>query len=569
MKTPHSPEPGAARAGTSARTLLAAVCAAFALAGAARAADAGTNAPAWPPADPAAVKRWQDMRFGMFIHWGPVALTGHEIGWSRGSQTPVAEYDELYKRFNPVQFNAREWAAAAKAAGMKYVVLTTKHHDGFCLWDTKETPYNIMNTPFKRDVVKELAEACREQGLAFGAYYSTCDWYHPDFPLTSPGGKVRREKSDIDSYQRFLLAQIRELMTKYGPLITIWNDVPQEFKGRGAATIRMVRELQPDILINNRTGDGGDYDTPEQRVGKYQDNRPWETCMTICRQWAWKPNDDMKSLKECLQTLVLCAGGDGNLLFNVGPTAEGIIEERQVARLREMGAWLAKNGAAIYGTRGGPWKPTRAIASTRAGSAIFLHVMRASGGHVDVPDLGRSVKSAQVLGGGEVKVTQSGGRLRFSLDPAAMDPIDTIVRLEVEGSAMDIPAIDPDPTVKGTASEVFKDQKERFGPDQAFDNDPHTRWAAKAGSKSAWIAAEFPKPITVQRVRIEESQGERVKRFEFQYRDGSEWRTIAKGTTIGRWYQEKFEPVHAREFRLNILESSDGPSIADIEFIEK
>ncbi len=190
---------------------------------------------------------------------------------------------------------------------MKYIVLTTKHHDGFCLWDTKQTDYNIMNSPFKRDVVKELAAACKKQGIAFGTYYSTCDWYHPDFPLTSPGGKVRREKSDIDSYNRYLLAQISELITNYGPLLTIWNDVPQEFKGRGAATIKMVRELQPDILINNRTGDGGDYDTPEQRVGKYQDDRPWETCMTICRQWAWKPNDDMKSLKQCLQTLVTCA----------------------------------------------------------------------------------------------------------------------------------------------------------------------------------------------------------------------------------------------------------------------
>jgi len=207
------------------------------------------------------------MRFGMFIHWGPVSITGKEIGWSRGKETPIATYDNLYKQFNPKNYNADEWVSIAKAAGMKYIVLTTKHHDGFCLWATKQTDYNIMNSPFQRDVLKELAAACKRQGIALGTYYSTCDWYHPDFPLTSPGGKVRREKSDIDSYQRFLLAQIRELITNYGPLLTIWNDVPQEFKGRGAATIKMVRELQPDILINDRTGDGGDYNTPEQRVG--------------------------------------------------------------------------------------------------------------------------------------------------------------------------------------------------------------------------------------------------------------------------------------------------------------
>ena len=259
----------------------------FTLASALRlsAAD-GTNSNSWPSADPAAVARWQAMRFGMFIHWGPVSLTGHEIGWSRGQQTPIEVYDGLYKQFNPTNYNADAWVSVAKAAGMKYIVLTTKHHDGFCLWDTKQTDYNIMNSPFKRDVVKELAAACKQQGIAFGTYYSTCDWHHPDFPLTSPGGKVTREKYDLDSYQRYLLAQIKELITDYGPLITIWNDVPQKFQGRGAATIKMVRELQPDILINNRTGDGGDYDTPEQRVGKYQDDRPWETCMTICRQWA-------------------------------------------------------------------------------------------------------------------------------------------------------------------------------------------------------------------------------------------------------------------------------------------
>ena len=208
----------------------------------------------WPKADPAAVARWQAMRYGMFIHWGPVSLTEQEIGWSRGGKMlSVEEYDRLYQRFNPEKFNADEWVSIAKEAGMKYIVLTTKHHDGFCLWNTKFTDYNIMNTPFKRDVVKELADACKKQGIAFGAYYSVCDWHHPDFPLTSPGGRTKREKSDLDAYNQYLLNQTKELVEKYGPLITIWNDVPQMFKGRGANTIKMVRSLQPDILINNRT----------------------------------------------------------------------------------------------------------------------------------------------------------------------------------------------------------------------------------------------------------------------------------------------------------------------------
>jgi alpha-L-fucosidase len=534
------------------------------------AADSNATSTNWPKADPAAVAHWQSLRFGMFIHWGPVSLTGHEIGWSRGKETPIEVYDNLYKEFNPTNYNADEWVSVAKAAGMKYIVLTTKHHDGFCLWDTKQTDYNIMSTPFKRDVVKELAAACKKQGIAFGTYYSTCDWHHPDFPLTSPGGKVRREQSDIDSYNRYLLAQIKELITNYGPLLTIWNDVPQEFKGRGAATIKMVRELQPDILINNRTGDGGDYDTPEQRVGKYQDDRPWETCMTICRQWAWKPDDDMKSLKQCLQTLVTCAGGDGNLLFNVGPTADGIIETRQIERLKEMGAWLAKNGESIYGTRGGPWKPTPAVASTRTGNTVYLHLLRADDGVVELPDIARKVKSATLLGGGQVKFKQADGKLRLDFDKTAIDPIDTIIRLELDGWAMDLKPIELASHIKATASNVFQKKPGEYGPQMAFDNDPHTRWATDAGTKQCWIAADLGKPLTIQRVRIEESQGERVQKFEFQAREGAEWKTIYTGTKIGRWHQQKLDPpVKAQAFRLNILAATDGPSIADIELIDK
>ena len=172
---------------------------------------------------------WKQSRFGMFIHWGPVSLKGTEIGWSRGNQVPVEEYDNLYKQFDPEKFNADQWVSIAKAAGMKYIVLTTKHHDGFCLWNTKQTDHNIMYTPFHRDVVDELSKACKKQGIAFGAYYSTCDWYNHDFPLTSPGGKVARATSNLDAYTNYLKRQIAELLLNYGPLATLWFDVPQKF----------------------------------------------------------------------------------------------------------------------------------------------------------------------------------------------------------------------------------------------------------------------------------------------------------------------------------------------------
>jgi len=407
-------------------------------------AEAAADKPVAMPATDAAIANWRAKRFGMFIHWGPVSLTGQEIGWSRGKETPVETYDNLYKEFNPAKFNADEWVAIAKAAGMKYIVLTTKHHDGFCLWDTKQTNYNIMNTPFKRDVVKELAAACKKGGIDFGAYYSTCDWHHPDFPLTSPGGKTKRETSDLDRYTEYLKAQTKELLTNYGPLITLWYDVPQKFDAtRGAGVINMARAIQPDVFINNRTGAKGDYDTPEQEIGGFQIDRPWETCMTICHQWAWKPDDKMKSLEECIHTLIRTNGGDGNLLFNVGPQPDGLIEARQVERLKEMGAWLAKHGEAVYGTRGGPWKPAPQILSTRKADKIYLHLLKKTSGPVTLTALPVAIQSAKLLNGAAIQTQTKDGVLSLEIPDGAWDPIDTVVELTITGNAMDINPIEP------------------------------------------------------------------------------------------------------------------------------
>jgi alpha-L-fucosidase len=530
--------------------------------------------PSWPKADPAAVARWRALRFGMFIHWGPVSLTAKEIGWSRGAETPIEVYDNLYKQFNPTNFNADAWVSIAKAAGMKYIVLTTKHHDGFCLWDTQQTDYNIMHSPFHRDVVKELAAACKKQGIAFGTYYSVTDWHHPDFPLTSPGGEVKREKSDLDSYNRYLLAQISELITNYGPLLTLWNDVPQQFKGRGAATIKLARSLQPDILINNRTGDGGDYDTPEQEIGKFQMDRPWESCMTISKsgQWAWGgPQDGVKSTAACLEMIIRGAGGDGNILLNVGPRPDGMIDPEQASRLKDIGAWLAKNGQSIYGTRGGPWKPTRSIASTRKGNTVFIHVMRSEDGRVELPGIPAEIQSASLLGGAEVQFSQKDGKLLVMIPLSSLVPIDTIVKLQLNGSALDLPVLESASGIKASASNTYQGEEEQFGPQNAFDDDPGTRWATDAGTKQAWIAADLGQPKTIAAVHIQEAvpYTGRVAKFEFQYRLNGAWETIFTGDVVGADFQKEFAPVTAREFRLNILDATEGPTIAEIKLVEQ
>lgn len=409
-------------------------------------ANSNSIAPAhdWPSADYAAIEHWRSLRFGMFIHWGPVSLTGHEIGWSRGAQTPIDVYDDLYKQFNPTNFNADEWVSIARAAGMRYIVLTAKHHDGFCLWNTKLTDYNIMHTPFHRDVVKELAAACKKQGIEFGVYYSVTDWYDPDWPVTSPGGQVKRDHSNLDAYEKYLQGQITELIQNYGPLITIWNDVPAMYGKRGAATIRLVRRLQPNILINDRTGDGGDYDTPEQHLGKFRLDRPWESCMTVSAHnaWAWGGADDgVKPVAACLNMLILGAGGDGNILLNVGPRPDGVIDPAQANLLKHIGDWLAKNGESIYGTRGGPWEPAKAIASTRKGNLIYLHVLKSDLGRVELPGIPAKIKSAALLNGNQVNFKQTDAKISITIPPP-LDVMDTIVKLQVDRPVMEIPAVD-------------------------------------------------------------------------------------------------------------------------------
>jgi len=402
-------------------------------------ADAGV------PGPDARFDWWRQARFGLFIHWGPVSLVGTEISWSRIGERrdrhefhtngiPTAEYDALFRKFNPTNFNAADWVATAKKAGMNYLVFTAKHHDGFCEFDSQLTDYKITRTPFGRDVCAELADACHKQGMRLGLYYSPPDWHHPDYFTTNQ-----------PRYNKYFHGQVRELLTNYKPVDILWFDSTSKTNLPGLwdapQLMEMIHQLAPQILMTKRCGGVGDFDTPEQRVGKYQ-TTPWETCMTLCTQWSWKPNDRMKSLKVCLQTLVLCAGGDGNLLLNVGPMPDGRIEPRQVERLAEIGAWLSRNGDSIYGTRGGPWKPTKAIASTRNGNIIYLHILQWKGDSVELPAIARKVKSASLLNGDAAEVVETNGQLGVKVALPGRDSMDTVVRIELDGSAMDLPAME-------------------------------------------------------------------------------------------------------------------------------
>jgi alpha-L-fucosidase len=408
------------------------------------------------PPDHELIRRWQDMRFGMFIHWGPVSLKGTEIGWSRGRQVPKDQYDRLYLEFNPTKFDADQWVQTAKDAGMKYLVITSKHHDGFCLWDSELTDYDMMSTPFRRDVLKELSDACKKQAVMFCTYYSICDWHHPDYPTDSPGGRAMKSSANMDRYVTYMKGHLRELIEDYGPLGILWFDGEWEnpwTHEHGLDLYAYVRSLQKNVLINNRVDKGrrgmhgtttseqyaGDYDTPEQQIGGFNRERPWETCMTICRQWAWKPDDQLKSLEECVRTLIRAVGGDGNLLLNVGPMPDGRIEPRQAERLREMGQWLEEFGEAIYGTRGGPFMPGQWGASTCKDDRIYLFVIQwPAEGTLKLPPLNQTIKGSDTLSGGKVVVHQSESEITVAVPAPDRDPIATVVVLNVDGRAADI-----------------------------------------------------------------------------------------------------------------------------------
>ncbi|MCC6290237.1 MAG: alpha-L-fucosidase [Chitinophagaceae bacterium] len=402
---------------------------------------------------------FMNKRFGMFIHWGPVSLRGTEIGWSRDKQVTKEDYDSLYKEFNPVLFNADAWVKAAKDAGMKYLTITARHHDGFCLWPTKFTSYNIMNTPYKKDIVGALNEACKKQGIKFCIYYSVLDWYHPDYPMHSAYSKTPDPASDMNKYFAFMKNQLKELITKYDPYM-LWFDGQWESpwtNEMGKEIYAYLKKLKPSVITNNRLGKEfaamenksinasemvGDYDTPEQVVGKLNMEMPWESCFTICTQWAWKPNDKMKSLTECLSILSKTAGGNGNLLLNVGPMPDGRMEARQITRLKEIGDWLKVNGAAVYGTSGGPYEPTSNYATTRKGNKIFLHVMNTDTSAIELKNIpGRKIVKAYTINDETVVMEKGNETFKILLPSNHAGKLEYTIILEADGNVESAPVI--------------------------------------------------------------------------------------------------------------------------------
>ncbi|NPA35367.1 MAG: hypothetical protein GXO47_00805 [Chlorobi bacterium] len=580
---------------------------------------------------------WRNARFGIFIHWNPSSILALKGGsWYRagnnklkGSNKTTGEipevikngsyleykykksvpqevYDNLFHIFNPVNFDADEWVKTFKDAGAKYIVFTTKHHDGFCMFDTKYTDYNIMNTPFGRDIAKEIAEACHKNGINVLWYYSKADWYDPRYDAKNP-----------IPYQNYLINQIKELFSNYGEIKGVWWDGGDIYVD-GKETAKAIYELQPGAIYNGRgpnKAPGIKFRTPEQKLGTFDMEHPWETCAIMQGEgWFYNGAKNIKSTNTCLRLLIDASGGDGNLLLDFGPNELGEIPPEIKKTYLEMGDWLKKYGESIYDCRGGPYKPGNWGVSTRKENKIYLHItQRWPGGTMTLPPLPAEITSAKTLTGGQPVVIQTEKGVEIKLDPEYHKQPSTIIVLGLKNPAKEIAPVkceirkpinrDPDVScsstvsdgIRGNANSPFEsvyetgEIKTHYGekppeakgkkhkvPEDILKTKPWLKFhrghvwrywmaGAKKEDPQPWLEFKTKTPVTFNRVTLVEKYS-RVKSFKLQYYDKDGWNTFYEGNELGNFSLQLPELLTASRVRILITdyksdEPSEGPAI--------
>jgi alpha-L-fucosidase len=382
------------------------------------------------------MKWWHEARFGMFVHWGLYSVLGRHEWVMENEGIPVSDYELLAKRFRPKPNAARAWAKLAKAAGQKYMVMTTKHHEGFCNFETKLTNYCAPKQGPGRDLVAEFVEAARAEGMHVGFYYSLMDWHHPD------GARCATDPDARKRFVEYTHGLIRELMTNYGKIDVLWYDVDWPLDAAGWESEKMnkmVFQLQPDIIVDNRNGLPGDFSTPEQEIVAEKGSRSWESCMTLNDSWGYQRADDnWKSSKTVIRNLVSCSRDGGNYLLNIGPKPDGSIPEESVQVLTQVGQWINRNGESIYITDRCQVRRSEFANFTRQGNTLYMHVYFWPGETVALAGLMTKVKTARLFASGrQIKFEQDRFRVRFTgLPEEAPDhPLSTIA-IECESEPM-------------------------------------------------------------------------------------------------------------------------------------
>jgi alpha-L-fucosidase len=521
---------------------------------------------------------WKDAKFGMFIHWGIYSVPAGK--WNdktiygewimHQAKIPRTEYAALAKQFNPMQFNAEEWVKLAKDAGQKYIVITSKHHDGFAMFKSAADPYNIVDaTPFKRDILKELAEACRKFDMKLGFYYSQAqDWYHPGGAVSGNVEWDQTHVADMNTYvDQIAIPQVKEILANYGDVAVLWWDTPTNMTKEMTRKLADLMKPYPNIITNNRLGAdmGGDLETPEQFVPATGfPGRNWEVCMTMNGHWGYNAWDDRwKSTTDLLQKLIDIVSKGGNFLLNVGPNAYGVIPEVCQQNLREMGDWLKINAEAIYGTKASPFPYLSYGRATRKGQTLYLHLFDwPKDGKLNVP-LTNKMTKAYLLADPKTPLKISAGKenTTIQLPNYAPDKIASVVAIQFEGEPVVLPIPSQGKKVNASSTD------EGNNTSRITDGDPKTIWKAVKGEKSATLEIDLEKQVAIQCMSLVEPwhpwSGIRQKQ-ELQYLDGSSWKTIFNEETDGTGLTKSFHVVKAQKFRLILNNQKEAPSVGEL-----
>jgi alpha-L-fucosidase len=408
-----------------------------------------------PSAENLKNREWfKSARFGMFIHWGVYSVLGDGEWVMNIQQIPVKTYEKLPAFFNPTQFDPAAWVQMAKAAGMKYITITSKHHDGFAMWDSKVSDYNIVKrTPYGKDVLKMLAQECRKEGIKLFFYHSHLDWRHPDyFPRGNTGGKWtgRPESGDWYKYLDYMDAQLKELLTEYGDVAGIWFDGMWDKKDadwRLEKTYKLIHELQPGALVGNnhhvKPYEGEDFqmfekDLPGHNTTGFSSEQhvsdlPKETCETINNSWGFSLKDNQhKNQKTLIQYLVKASGYGANLLLNVGPMPNGKIQQEHIEVLKQVGNWLQIHGTTVYETQGGPLSPREWGVTTQRGNTVYMHILQWQDESLTIPSWGKKIVSVKLFGGQPLKFSENEFGITIRIPKAVQNEIDTIVELKTK-----------------------------------------------------------------------------------------------------------------------------------------